>query len=130
MAKPEPTTPVRVVHSFRTVALIAGVTGQDGAYLAEFLLSKGYTVYGVKRRSLSFNTERIDHMIHDLHEKGVAYPRYFRLTEVDSLLGDPSKARAKLSWRHKTSFDTLVADMVQADRITVRNERERRNRRG
>jgi GDPmannose 4,6-dehydratase len=55
-------------------------------------------------------------------------PRYFRPTEVDSLLGDPSKARAKLGWRHKTSFDTLVADMVQADRITVRDEWGRRNR--
>jgi GDPmannose 4,6-dehydratase len=57
-------------------------------------------------------------------------PRYFRPTEVDSLVGDPSKARAKLGWRHKTSFDTLVAEMVEADRITVRDERERRNRRG
>jgi GDPmannose 4,6-dehydratase len=57
-------------------------------------------------------------------------PRYFRPTEVDSLLGDPSKARAKLGWRHKTSFDALVADMVEADRVTVRDERERRNRRG
>jgi GDPmannose 4,6-dehydratase len=56
--------------------------------------------------------------------------RYFRPTEVDSLLGDPSKARAKLGWRHKTSFDTLVADMVDADRVTVRDERERRDRRG
>ena len=57
-------------------------------------------------------------------------PRYFRPTEVDSLIGDPSKARAKLGWRHKTSFDALVADMVEADRVTVRDERERRNRRG
>jgi GDPmannose 4,6-dehydratase len=57
-------------------------------------------------------------------------PRYFRPTEVDSLLGDPSKARAKLGWRHKTSFDTLVADMVDADRVTVRDEQERRDRRG
>ena len=359
-----------MTNSSRKVALIAGVTGQDGAYLAEFLLSKGYTVHGVKRRSSSFNTERIDHLIHDPHEEGVAFhmhygdvtdatniirivqetqpdeiynlaaqshvqvsfetpeytanadglgtlrlleairilgrenktrfyqastsepfgkarespqrettpfyprspyaaaklfahwitvnyreaygmhasagilfnhespirgetfvtrkitravasiecglqqklflgnldalrdwghardfvegmwlilqqdtpddyvlatgeshsvrefvekafshigraiiwrgrgveekgvdkstgevlvevdPRYFRPTEVDSLLGDPSKARAKLGWRHKTSFDTLVADMVEADRVTVRNERERRNRRG
>jgi GDPmannose 4,6-dehydratase len=358
-----------MINPSRKVALITGVTGQDGAYLAEFLLSKGYTVHGVKRRSSSFNTERIDHLIHDPHEEGIAFhmhygdvtdatniirivqethpdeiynlaaqshvqvsfetpeytanadglgtlrlleairilgresktrfyqastselfgkarespqrettpfyprspyaaaklyahwitvnyreaygmhasagilfnhespirgetfvtrkitravasiecglqqklflgnldalrdwghardfvegmwlilqqdtpddyvlatgeshsvrefvekafshigraivwrgqgveekgidkstgevlvevdPRYFRPTEVDSLLGDPSKARAKLGWRHKTSFDTLVADMVQADRITVRDERGRRNRR-
>jgi len=57
-------------------------------------------------------------------------PRYFRPTEVDALLGDPSKARAKLGWRHKTNFDKLVAEMVQADMVTVRSERERRNRYG
>ena len=57
-------------------------------------------------------------------------PRYFRPTEVDALLGDPSKARAKLGWRHTTSFDKLVAEMVQADMATVRYERERRNRYG
>jgi GDPmannose 4,6-dehydratase len=55
-------------------------------------------------------------------------PRYFRPTEVDSLRGDSSKARAKLGWRHKTSFDTLVSDMVRADMAAVLAERERRNR--
>ena len=55
------------------MALIVGATGQDGAYLAEFLLSKGYTVHGVKRRSSSFNTERIDHLIHDPHEQGTSF---------------------------------------------------------
>ncbi|MFB9276293.1 GDP-mannose 4,6-dehydratase [Cohnella cellulosilytica] len=49
-------------------ALITGITGQDGAYLAEFLLQKGYEVHGVKRRSSSFNTERIDHLYRDPHE--------------------------------------------------------------
>ncbi|MBS0226294.1 MAG: GDP-mannose 4,6-dehydratase [Proteobacteria bacterium] len=49
-------------------ALITGVTGQDGAYLAEFLLAKGYEVHGIKRRSSSFNTERIDHLYQDPHE--------------------------------------------------------------
>ena len=52
------------------IALITGVTGQDGAYLSEFLLDKGYEVHGMKRRSSSFNTSRIDHLFHDLHEKG------------------------------------------------------------
>jgi GDPmannose 4,6-dehydratase len=51
-------------------ALITGITGQDGAYLAEFLLEKGYEVHGVKRRSSLFNTERIDHLYKDPHEKG------------------------------------------------------------
>jgi GDPmannose 4,6-dehydratase len=59
------------------VALIAGVTGQDGAYLTELLLSKGYVVHGVKRRSSSFNTERIDHLIHDPHEEGIAFHLHY-----------------------------------------------------
>jgi GDPmannose 4,6-dehydratase len=50
-------------------------------------------------------------------------PRYFRPTEVDVLVGDASKARAKFGWRHRISFDTLVADMVEADLVAVRNER-------
>jgi len=52
----------------KKVALITGITGQDGAYLAEFLLDKGYEVHGIKRRSSSFNTERIDHLYQDPHE--------------------------------------------------------------
>jgi len=51
-------------------ALITGITGQDGAYLAEFLLSKGYSVHGLRRRSSLFNTQRIDHLYHDPHEPG------------------------------------------------------------
>ncbi len=54
-------------------ALITGVTGQDGSYLAEFLLNKGYIVHGIKRRSSSFNTARIDHLYRDPHEKGVRF---------------------------------------------------------
>ncbi len=52
-------------------ALITGITGQDGAYLAEFLLGKGYEVHGIKRRASSFNTDRIDHLYRDPHESGV-----------------------------------------------------------
>ena len=50
-------------------ALITGITGQDGAYLAELLLEKGYIVHGIKRRSSSINTNRIDHLYQDPHEK-------------------------------------------------------------
>ena len=53
----------------KKVALITGVTGQDGAYLSEFLLKKGYEVHGVKRRSSLFNTDRIDHLYQDPHEE-------------------------------------------------------------
>ena len=58
-------------------ALITGVTGQDGAYLAELLLSKGYEVHGIKRRSSSFNTQRIDHLYADLHEKDVKFKLHY-----------------------------------------------------
>ena len=50
-------------------ALIIGITGQDGSYLAEFLLSKGYEVHGIKRRSSSLNTQRIDHIYEDPHKR-------------------------------------------------------------
>ena len=53
----------------KKTALIFGITGQDGSYLAELLISKGYIVHGVKRRSSSFNTSRIDHIYQDPHEK-------------------------------------------------------------
>ena len=57
----------------KKVALITGVTGQDGAYLAEFLLNKGYVVHGVKRRSSSFNSDRVDHLFQDSHETDVRF---------------------------------------------------------
>jgi GDPmannose 4,6-dehydratase len=56
-------------ESKQKVALITGITGQDGSYLAEFLLEKKYIVYGIIRRSSSLNTERIDHIYVDRHEK-------------------------------------------------------------
>src|SRR3954470_24512683 len=69
------------------VALITGVTGQDGAYLAELLLSKGYTVHGIKRRSSLFNTDRIDHLYKDTHEKKVNFfLHYGDLTDSTNLI--------------------------------------------
>src|SRR6202165_2002690 len=59
------------------VALVTGITGQDGAYLAELLLSKGYVVHGVKRRSSSFNTGRVDHLYRDPHEENVRFLLHF-----------------------------------------------------
>ena len=61
------------MSSPQKVALITGVTGQDGSYLAEFLLNKGYTVHGIKRRTSLFNTDRIDHLYRDQHEKDVQF---------------------------------------------------------
>lgn len=58
-------------------ALITGITGQDGAYLAELLLDKGYTVHGIKRRSSLFNTDRIDHLYQDLHDRNVKFALHY-----------------------------------------------------
>lgn len=58
-------------------ALITGITGQDGAYLAEFLLDKGYEVHGIKRRSSLFNTDRIDHLYQDPHDKNVRFKLHY-----------------------------------------------------
>jgi GDPmannose 4,6-dehydratase len=70
-----------------TTALITGITGQDGAYLAEFLLNKGYIVHGIKRRSSSFNTERIDHLYKDPHERNVNFfMHYGDLTDSTNLI--------------------------------------------
>ncbi|WP_457936081.1 GDP-mannose 4,6-dehydratase [Mesorhizobium sp. 10J20-29] len=68
-------------------ALITGITGQDGSYLAELLLSKGYDVHGIKRRSSSFNTGRIDHLYQDPHEKGVKLTlHYGDMTDATNLI--------------------------------------------
>ncbi len=68
-------------------ALITGITGQDGAYLAEFLLDKGYSVHGIKRRSSSLNTDRIDHLYVDLHENNVRLKlHYGDLTDSTNLI--------------------------------------------
>ncbi|KAL3782610.1 hypothetical protein ACHAWO_005243 [Cyclotella atomus] len=69
------------------VALITGITGQDGSYLAELLLEKGYTVHGIIRRSSSFNTGRIDHLYHDRHETGVKlFLHYGDLCDATNLI--------------------------------------------
>ncbi|MCP4689585.1 MAG: GDP-mannose 4,6-dehydratase [Desulfobacterales bacterium] len=68
-------------------ALITGVTGQDGAYLSDFLLEKGYEVHGIKRRASSFNTARVDHIYQDFHEKDVRFfMHYGDLTDATNLI--------------------------------------------
>src|SRR6056297_3136720 len=69
------------------IALITGITGQDGAYLAELLLRKGYTVHGIKRRSSSFNTSRVDHLYQDPHEEDLKFiMHYGDLTDSTNLI--------------------------------------------
>lgn len=94
-------------------ALITGITGQDGAYLAEFLLKKGYEVHGVKRRSSLFNTERIDHLYNDPHEPNVKFKlHYGDLTDSTNLIRliqevQPDEIYNLAAQSHvKVSFDT------------------------
>src|ERR1700694_3414850 len=69
------------------VAFITGVTGQDGAYLAELLLGKGYVVHGIKRRSSSFNTARVDHLYQDTHAANVRFVlHYGDMTDATNLI--------------------------------------------
>ena len=70
----------------KKIALVTGVTGQDGSYLTEFLLKKNYLVYGLKRRSSSFNTQRIDHLYKDYQEKNNFIPIYGDLTDSTNIL--------------------------------------------
>src|ERR1700689_1620818 len=71
----------------RKSVLITGATGQDGAYLAELLLGKGYVVHGIKRRSSSFNTARVDHLYRDPHEEGVRFHlHYGDVTDATNLI--------------------------------------------
>ncbi len=68
-------------------ALITGITGQDGAYLAEFLLKKGYEVHGIKRRSSLFNTDRVDHLYQDPHVENARFKLHFGdLTDTSNLV--------------------------------------------
>ncbi len=97
----------------KKTALITGITGQDGAYLAELLISKGYTVHGLKRRSSLFNTQRIDHLYQDFHDKDVKmYLHYSDLTDstniiriIQSVQPDEIYNLAAMSHVH-VSFDT------------------------
>ncbi|HEY6351155.1 MAG TPA: GDP-mannose 4,6-dehydratase [Candidatus Angelobacter sp.] len=78
----------------RKRALITGVTGQDGAYLAQFLLQKGYEVHGIKRRASSFNTQRIDHLIQDPHSEGAHFfLHYGDMTDSSSLVSTMQKVQ-------------------------------------
>jgi len=77
---------IQVVYKMKK-ALISGVTGQDGSYLAEFLLDKGYEVHGIKRRASSLNTQRIDHIYQDMHEENVNFfLHYGDLTDSSNLI--------------------------------------------
>ena len=109
-------------------ALITGISGQDGSYLAEFLLDKGYEVHGIKRRASSFNTERIDHLYQDLHDKDVKFKlHYGDLTDSTNVIRlikeiEPDEIYNLGAQSHvRVSFDvpeyTAQSDAVGALRI-------------
>ncbi len=77
----------------KKIALITGITGQDGSYLAEFLLKKKYIVHGIKRKSSSFNTERIDHIFEDKNYRNKFFLHYGDLTDSDSIFKIINKVR-------------------------------------
>lgn len=112
----------------RKVALITGITGQDGAYLAELLLSKGYDVHGVKRRSSSFNTGRVDHLYQDPHESNLRFRlHYGDMTDATNLIRlmqeiQPTEIYNLAAQSHvQVSFDTpeytAQADALGAMRL-------------
>jgi len=97
----------------KKIALITGITGQDGAYLAELLLSKGYIVHGIKRRTSLFNTDRIDHLYQDKHEENVnLFLHYGDMTDSTNLIRlvqeiNPDEIYNLAAMSHvKVSFDT------------------------
>ena len=92
------------VMSNRKQALITGITGQDGSYLAELLLKKGYAVHGIKRRASSFNTTRIDHLYQDPHELGEqGEPPQLKLHYGD--LSDGSNLQRLLGWYNRMNYN-------------------------
>jgi GDPmannose 4,6-dehydratase len=88
------------------VALITGLTGQDGSYLAEFLLEKGYTVHGIKRRASSFNTSHVDYIYQAPHIENARFKLHY---------GDPSKAKQKLGWVPEITAQEMCKEMVAND---------------
>lgn len=101
------------IREMGKVALITGITGQDGAYLTEFLIKKGYTVHGIKRRSSMFNTDRIDHLYQDPHvENRNLILHYGDLTDslnLTRIIGEvqPDEIYNLAAMSHvKVSFDT------------------------
>ena len=91
----------------RKVALITGVTGQDGSYLAEFLLEKGYEVHGIKRRSSQFNTQRVDHIYQDPHIDNVRFKlHYGDLTDTSNLTRLLAEIRPTkyITWAHNPTL--------------------------
>jgi len=109
-------------------ALITGITGQDGSYLAEFLLSKGYEVHGIKRRSSSFNTARVDHIYVDPHKRNVHFfMHYGDLTDATNLIRIIQEVHRKI-WlgRYGANFSLMYLINIDAQRWVLSGDRQNR----
>ena len=111
----------------RKIALITGITGQDGAYLAEFLLDKKYEVHGIKRRSSSLNTDRIDHLYQDPHESdqkfmlhygdlsdSTSLVRIIQEIKPDEIYNLGAQSHVAVSFETPGGFRRQVADLHEA----------------
>ena len=111
----------------RKKALVSGITGQDGSYLAEFLLAKGYDVYGIVRRASTFNTKRIDHLYQDPHEERRLHLIYGDLTDSSNIARivtevQPDEVYNLAAQSHvRVSFDK--GDLHQRSRLSHRAAR-------
>ena len=107
------------------VALMTGITGQDGSYLAEFLLEKGYEVHGIKRRSSSFNTQRIDHLYQDPHQLNPnLILHYGDLTDSTNIIkiidhGFLNKEKVRYTIGVNTVTDYLKILIIMFIRLTI-----------
>ena len=98
-------------------ALITGITGQDGSYLAEFLLKKGYEVHGIKRRSSSLNTERIDHIYEDIHQKNNKFKlHYGDLSDTSNLTKIISKIKETIEFANAFMPSVRFIELMKAVR--------------
>jgi len=124
-----------LIESDGKVALLTGVTGRDGAYLSEVLLATGVTTrvrdfvshaFAQTGVTIAWEGEGVDEIGRDAATGTVRVevdPRYFRPAKVDLLVGDPSKAKARLGWVHKTGWQALCEEIVQEDLIRVEKGR-------
>ena len=103
-------------------ALITGITGQDGSYLADLLLAKGYEVHGLKRRSSSFNTDRVDHIYEDFHQAGSFYLHYADLTDglAETVDGARTVEALGLQQHRIRRTDDDIRRQFAAERYTLR----------
>lgn len=99
-------------------ALITGITGQDGAYLAELLLEKGYLVHGIKRRASLLNTDRVDHLYQDPHEEDIRFTLHYGdlsdAMNITRIIQDVQPDNIhKIGWTHRSPLEAGIQSVSQ-----------------